>query len=65
MHKTIPVAARSKAWVYGSSLAEIMVSKPAGSIDVSFECREIEVSATGQSVVQRSPTEGGVSKCEL
>ena len=32
---------------------------------VSFECREIEVAETGQSVVQRSPTECGVSTCDL
>jgi hypothetical protein len=34
-------------------------------MSVSFERREIEVSATGQSVVQRSPTECGVSECDL
>jgi hypothetical protein len=30
----IPVAARSEAWVYGRSLAEIVVSNPAGGMDV-------------------------------
>jgi len=30
----IPVAARSKAWVYIRSLAEIVGSNPAGSMDV-------------------------------
>jgi hypothetical protein len=30
----IPVAARSKAWVYGRSLAEIVGSNPAGSMDL-------------------------------
>jgi len=34
-------------------------------MSVSFECREIEASATEQSVVQRSPTECGVSKGDL
>ena len=33
-----PVAARSKAWVYGLSLAGIVGSKPAGSLDVCCEC---------------------------
>jgi hypothetical protein len=32
--KPIPVAARSKAWVSGCSLAWIAVSNPAGGIDV-------------------------------
>jgi hypothetical protein len=30
----IPVAERSKAWVYGRSLAGIVVSNPAGGMDV-------------------------------
>jgi hypothetical protein len=30
----IPVAARSKAWVYGRSLAGIVVSNPTGGMDV-------------------------------
>jgi hypothetical protein len=30
----IPVAALSKAWVCGRSLAEIVVSNPAGCMDV-------------------------------
>jgi len=30
----VPVAARSKAWVCGRSLAEIMGSNPAGGMDV-------------------------------
>jgi hypothetical protein len=32
----IPVAARSKAWVYGRSLAEITGSNPAGGMDVGL-----------------------------
>jgi len=46
----ITVAARSKAWVYGRSLAGIVGSNPAGSMDVSVVrvlCCQIEVSATG------------------
>jgi hypothetical protein len=35
----IPVAARSKAWVYGRLLAGIWGSNPAGAwMSVSFEC---------------------------
>ena len=33
-----PVAARSKAWVCGRSLAGIVGSNPAGGLDVSCEC---------------------------
>jgi hypothetical protein len=61
----IPVAVRSKAWVYGSSLTRIVGSNPTGGIDVclvSVVCCQVEVSATGWSLVQRSPAECGVSK---
>jgi hypothetical protein len=62
--KPIPVAARSKAWVYGCSLAAILGSNPARGMDVlslvSIICCQVEVSATGWSLVQRSPTECGV-----
>jgi len=55
------VAARSKEWVCGRSLAGIAGSNPAGGMDVSFllsgVCCQVEVSATGWSLVQRSPTE--------
>jgi hypothetical protein len=34
----IPVAARSKPWICVRSLAGIVVSNPAGSMVVSFEC---------------------------
>ena len=30
----VPVAARSKAWVFGRSPAEIVVSNPTGAMDV-------------------------------
>jgi len=45
----IPVTARSKAWVYGRSLAGIVESNPAGDVLslVSVVCRQIEVSASG------------------
>ena len=34
----IPVAARSKLWVYGRSLAGILGSNPSGIMDVCVEC---------------------------
>jgi hypothetical protein len=36
--KPIPVAARSKAWVWGRSFAGIASSNPAEGMNVSFEC---------------------------
>jgi hypothetical protein len=60
------VAARSKAWVCGRSLAGIVGSNPAGGVDVclllSVVCCQVEVSASGSSLVQRSPTECGMSE---
>jgi len=47
--RLVPVTARSKAWVWGRSPAEIVGSNPAGSMDVSLEsvvCCQVEVSAT-------------------
>ena len=44
----VPVAERSKARVYGRSLAEIAGSNPAGGMDVlCCVCCQVEVSATG------------------
>ena len=53
------MAARSKAWVCDSSLAEIAGSNPAGGHEclVSVLCCQVEVSATGCSFVQRRSTE--------
>jgi len=36
--RPIPVAARSKAWVYGRSPAGIVGSNPTGGMDVCVEC---------------------------
>jgi hypothetical protein len=62
----ISVAVQSKAWVCGRSLAGIVGSNPAGAWKslslVSVVCCQVEVSASGWSLVQRSPTECGVSK---
>ena len=62
----IPVAARSRAWVCGRSVAGIAGSNPAGGVDV-FLLRvlcQVEVSATGRSLAQRSPNKCGVSECD-
>ena len=71
------MAARSKAWtqiiwawVCGRSPAEIVGSNPTGGMSVclsvvSVVCCEVEVSATVWSLVQRSPTDCGVSVCDL
>jgi len=61
----VPVAARSKAYVCGSSPAEIVGSNPSGRHGclsvVSVVCCQVEVSATSCSLVQRSPTDCGTS----
>ena len=61
------MAERSKARVCGRSLARIEGSNPAGGMDVcslvSVVCYQVEVSASGRSPVQRSPTDCGVSLC--
>jgi hypothetical protein len=55
------VAARSKAWVCGRLPSGIAGLNPAGGHGclsvVSVVCCQVEVSATGQSLIQRSPTE--------
>ena len=59
---------RSKAWVCGRSLAGIVNSNPAGGAVVCLLrvlcVVQVEVSASGRSLVQRSPTECGVSECD-
>ena len=51
-----------KVWVCGCFLAGIVGSTFAG-VWVSVVCCQVEVSATGRSLVQRSRTECGVSAC--
>jgi hypothetical protein len=62
------VGALTKMLVYGLSLAGILGWNPAGNMDalslVSVVCCQVEVSATGRSLVQRSPTEWCVSECD-
>ena len=55
------MASRSKAWVCGRWIAEIVSSNPAWLCVV---CCQVEVSVSGRSLVQRSPTERGVSECD-
>jgi hypothetical protein len=61
------VATRSKT--FGRALAGILGSNPAGGHGclflVNVVCFQVEVSATGRSLVQRSPIESGVSECDL
>jgi hypothetical protein len=56
------VAGRSKQWVYGRLLAGIAVSNPSGAWSVV--CCEVNMSAAGRSLVQRSSTACGVSECD-
>ena len=61
----IPGTARSKSWVCGPSLAGIAGSNPVGGMDMSLASAvfcQVEVSASGWSLIQRSPTECGVSE---
>jgi hypothetical protein len=54
----ILMAARSKVWVFGRSLAGIAGSNPAVSMDfclLCFVCCQVEVSALGLSLLQKSP----------
>jgi hypothetical protein len=53
----IPVAMRCKARVYDRSFAWIAVSNPDGSKDICPFESEVDVPASGWSLVQRSATE--------
>ena len=61
------MAARSKEWVCGRSLAgtwvQILLSARVSVVNVV--CCKVEVSAMGPSLVQRSPTDCGVSLCVI
>jgi hypothetical protein len=65
----VPVAARSKAVVYGRSPTAIVGSNSSGSMDICLLCVclccQVEVSATSWSLVQRSPTDCGASLCVI
>jgi hypothetical protein len=62
------VAARSKVWVCGRSFAGIASPNPTQDVGVSFVsvvCCQVDVSASGWLLVQRSPIECGVSECDV
>jgi hypothetical protein len=66
---SIPVATRSKAWVCGRSLAGSVGSNSTGAngclFVVNVVCCQVQVSATGRSLVQRSPTDCDASLCVI
>jgi len=66
--RPIPVAARSKDWVCGRSVVGIAGSKPAEDVHVYlFKVLYVvtQISETGRSLIQRIPTEYGVSLCVI
>jgi hypothetical protein len=68
MHNSI-LCDWSKARVCGRWLDVIAGSNPAGGMEIclwgSVLCCQVEVSATGRSLVQRSPTVCSVSLCVI
>ena len=64
----MPVAARSKAWFCGRSIAGTAGSNPTGGQGclsaVSVVCCQVEVTVKGRSLVQGYPNECGVSGCD-
>ena len=64
--KPIPVAERYKERVCGRSPAGIEGSNPAGGMDgCPLWVLQVEVSATGWSLVQRSPSDCGAALCVI
>ena len=63
----IPAAARSKAWFKDGLIAGIAGSNPVRRHDwvLWVLCCQVEVSASGWSLFQRSPTECAVSECDF
>jgi hypothetical protein len=62
-----PMSAWPESWMCVHSLAGFAGSIQAGGMDVRLLCVVcclVEVSATGRSLAQRSPTECGVSECD-
>jgi hypothetical protein len=63
------MAAQTKAWFYGHSLAETVGLNPTEGMDVclfvSTVCCKVEVSVRDRSLIQSSPTECGVSKAGI
>jgi hypothetical protein len=56
------VATWPKAWVFCRLFSGIVVSNPVKGVDVCF--LRVLCAASGRSLVQRSPTECGVSVCD-
>ena len=66
-NKPIPVTMQSKARLCGCWLSGIAGSNPTGGVDVCLLwvlCCQVEVSASGWSLIQRTPTKCGVSECD-
>jgi hypothetical protein len=63
----IPVAGGSKVWACDRSLTGNAGSNPQGVMDVSYECCVLSGRGLckGHSLLQTSPTECGVSECDL
>jgi hypothetical protein len=62
------MAARSRAWFCGRTLAGTVGWNPVGGMDVSLmsdACCRVQVSAMGRSFVWRSHTESDVCECDL
>ena len=55
--------ARSRAWVCGDAGSNLARGHGCLSLLIVV-CGQVEVSATGRSLVQRSRTECGVSECD-
>jgi len=64
----MPLAARSKAWFCGRSIAAIAGSNPTGQQGclsaVSVVYCQVEVIVNGRSLVQGYPNECGASGCD-
>ena len=60
------MAARSKAWVCGRLLSGIVSSNPVGGMDACRVCCVLSgrCLCVGRSLVQKSPTDCGVSECD-
>ena len=56
----VPVATRSEAWVCDRPLLARTPPKAWMSVFVSVVCCQVEVPATGRSLVQSIPTQCGV-----
>ena len=68
LKQRLPAASRSEVWVCGRSLAGVAGSNRAGArmcVYCGVACSQVEVPATGRSLVRRSPTECPVSEYDI